>query len=43
MPYESNPNKYGDMIINFDINYPTKKLSKEDIDLLANVFDTVSI
>ena len=29
MPYESNPSKFGDMIINFDINYPSKKLSKE--------------
>ena len=43
MPYESNPSKFGDMIINFEINYPSKKLSKEDIDTLSNVLKDIGI
>jgi hypothetical protein len=43
MPYESNPSKCGDMIINFDINYPSKKLSKEEIDTLASVLGDIGI
>jgi DnaJ-class molecular chaperone len=43
MPYESNPSKFGDMIINFEVNYPSKKLSKEDIDTLSNVLKDIGI
>ena len=43
MPYQSNPSKFGDMIINFNINYPSKKLSVSEIELLNTTFDTISI
>jgi len=43
MPYESNASKFGDMIISFDINYPSKKLLTEDIELLRNTFIAIGI
>ena len=43
MPYESNSGKFGDMIINFDINYPSKKLSTEDIVVLSSVLKDIGI
>ena len=43
MPYDSNANKFGDMIINFNINYPSKKLAKAEIEVLTSVLDTMEL
>lgn len=43
MPHESNPNKFGDMIINFNITYPSKKLTHDEISLLSTTFSSVFV
>jgi DnaJ family protein A protein 2 len=43
MPYENNPSKFGDMIINFNIAYPSKKLDQNDIDRLGEYLSTFDI
>ena len=41
MPYQANPKLLGDMIINFKVNYPSKKLSQAEIALLNDAFNDI--
>ena len=43
MPHESNSSKFGDMIINFNIAYPSKKLEQNDIERLNEVLSVFNI
>ena len=43
MPFDNSKTRYGNLIVQFNIVYPSKKFNAEDIQVLQSAFDTVHL